>query len=120
MLQLDADEAMFPCDLIALDRLCATVTEDVIALPRFNLADGGRLHCTDNAPDWQARCVRLGSAVRWGLAVHAVIRAPHHRRDLPIYHYGFCKPPPGCWLRSHNYELIARGEPPVNLIPRAG
>lgn len=118
MLQLDADEAMFPCDLIALERLCATVTQDVIALPRFNLADRGTLHCTDNAPDWQARCVRLGSDVRWTQPVHEVIKAPHHRADgIPIYHYGWCKPPRECWLRSHNYERILAGEPTLTEAP---
>jgi glycosyltransferase involved in cell wall biosynthesis len=118
LLQLDADEAMFPCDIIALDRLCATVTEDVIALPRINLADAGRLVCTDNAPDWQARCVRLGSSARWELPVHEVIKAAQYQAGgLPIYHYGFCKSPRSCWLRSHNYERIAAGEPTLTAAP---
>jgi glycosyltransferase involved in cell wall biosynthesis len=118
LLQLDADEAMFPCDIIALDRLCTTVTEDVIALPRINLADHGRLVCTDNSPDWQARCVRLGSSARWELPVHEVIKAAQYQAGgLPIYHYGFCKPPRSCWLRSHNYERIAAGEPTLTAAP---
>lgn len=109
LLQLDADEAMFPCDLISLERLCATVKEDVIALPRVNLAARATLKCIDNAPDYQARCVRLGSSIRWELPVHEVINAPQHRCDLPIYHYGWCKPPRANWLRSHNYRMIAEG-----------
>jgi len=118
LLQLDADEAMFPCDVIALTKLCATVTEDAIALPRVNLADSGRLQCTDNAPDWQARCIRMGSTIRWELPVHEVIKAPQHRAaNIPIYHYGFCKPPRDCWLRSHNYTRIAAGQPTLTEAP---
>lgn len=118
LLMLDADEVMFPSDLIALDSLVETVSEPVIRLPRYNLA-GPRFDWFDQGyPDWQARVIRLGAGVTFSGQVHeqAVVGhsfAPGHKAAQHIYHYGYCRDPRLIWLRHQNYKRLELAMPPL-------
>ncbi len=118
LLMLDADECMFPSDLIALDELVETVTEPVIRLRRYNLA-GPRFDWFDQGyPDLQARVIRLGAGVTFSGQVHEQAVVGHsfaHGFNAPfhIYHYGYCRDPRKIWLRHQNYDLLAAGQAPL-------
>jgi hypothetical protein len=118
MLQLDADECMWPEDVETVGYTTQTTKLDLIALPRYNLAGRGMLWMNDSYPDPQTRVVRLSSDKRYRLPVHEVIDGDRLTLTEPhIYHYGQCKSPRSSWLRSHNYTLIGRGEKPVTSTP---
>lgn len=129
LLMLDADECMWPADLLKLSDLTKSTVADVITLPRINLADQGRLQEVGSWPDKQARCLRLSAPLTHSLPVHEVVCYQGHSvsvtgqdRDefsehTPIYHFGWVKSPQECWLRSHNYRLIAEGREPIDTVP---
>lgn len=124
LLMLDADEAMFPQDVIKLREICEAIDKPLITLPRINLVHKGELQ-TCSYPDKQPRCVRLNSGVYFENRVHEVAMlegkpAPEFFADFtPIYHYGWCKPPRESWARDFNYERLKRGESmlPIEKIP---
>lgn len=129
LLYLDADECMWPADLLKLTEACTHTTADVITLPRINLAARATLQEVGSWPDKQARCLRLCAPLEHALPVHEVVRYVGHSTSVtgegrdyfadaaPIFHYGWCKPPQACWLRSHNYTLIVQGREPINTVP---
>lgn len=129
LLMLDADECMWPADLLRLQELCATTSKDVVTLPRINLANAAQHQEVGSWPDKQARCLRLSAPLEHCLPVHEVVHYVGHdvsvvgelrdefASECPIYHYGMCKSPQNCWLRSHNYRLIAEGQEPIDTVP---
>lgn len=118
MLMLDADEAIKDHDFLYLWPQCLSAPVDLLVLPRINLAGRGDVQEVGSYPDAQARCIRIGSPVRFSLAVHEVANFPSKIvEQVEIFHYGWCKPLAENWLRSHNYRMIAEGNPTLDEAP---
>jgi glycosyltransferase involved in cell wall biosynthesis len=123
LLMLDADECMYPGSVVVLNEVCERTVADLITLPRYNLADGGRLWERSSYPDKQPRLLRCVAPLEFRNAVHEVVHYVGHDQNVPgegkdeflktthIYHYGLCKSPESYWLRSQRYFQIASGEP---------
>lgn len=112
MLQLDADECIYPQHIESLRRL--DIESGVpIAFPRYNYVRG-ELFESGSYPDFQSRCVRIGGGMKWSRSVHEVIKSyASIVSGAHIHHYGWTKSPQENWLRSHNYKLIAEGKPTI-------
>jgi hypothetical protein len=111
MLQLDADECMYPSAIEAITEECPS-SDWPRALPRYNYVRG-ELFESESYPDHQTRLVRVGSGVKWERRVHEIIGHQHIKSLEHIHHYGWAKSPQENWLRSHNYKLIAFGKPTI-------
>lgn len=118
LLMLDADEAIWAKDVAAIWDICKTTKADLLTFPRINLAGKCDVREVGSYPDPQARCIRIGSSVRYKLPVHEVVESEGETvKGIHIYHYSWTKPIAEIWLRSHNYMLIAKGEPTLNEAP---
>jgi len=118
---LDADETMFPADVISLVNALPSATSPVIYLPRYNIAGNYDRWWNKTDPDYQGRVIKLGSGIRFTNPVHevptmngdgrpAIIQGHGCISDQPIYHYGLCKNAESIWRRTLNYRALARGE----------
>lgn len=132
--QLDADEVLSRWDV--LDRVVEGCPHPAILFPRYNLstlpgqvlAPGMQLHWQDwTYPDPQMRMVRLDAPVSYRLDVHEVLwnlaqDRQHYQTGLygtgpHIYHYGATRPLTRLWLKHHNYNQLAAGQPPLTTCP---
>jgi glycosyltransferase involved in cell wall biosynthesis len=128
-LMLDADECMYPEDIDQLDDLCARTRKDLITLPRWNFTVTPDYVNVKTYPDRQARLLRCDAPLEFRNPVHEVVcykgserNAVGEQKDeflkhFHIYHYGACKPHDNIWLRSENYQRIARGESELRDAP---
>jgi hypothetical protein len=128
MVQLDSDECMFPCDIETL-RSIMTADNRFIVLPRYEFVKDFDHYDPRGFPDYQGRAFRLGTGYRFRRRVHeglyrrfSPVSEMRMKRgvfsdDTPIYHYGRVKTPAELVLKFHNYDLIAKGELPVDELP---
>lgn len=131
LLELDADEAMFPADIERMKSLLRLEKRDVaISFPRIEFAGDQDHYDPKVFPDYQSRCTRIGGAFGYGGdPVHATVYLKGTNQSAwglgkcvkydfaPLYHYGQTKPPEVTWLRHHNYGLILKGQPPLKEAP---
>lgn len=119
LLMLDADEAMFPDDLVSLSRWVESCTADAVYFPRINFVRDAQHWLPGNYPDYQTRLIRLGSDVHYVNAVHECsagakprVMAPYH-----IYHYGLCRPAQHVFERWRAYAALAGKQAPAIMPP---
>lgn len=128
MVQLDSDECMFPKDIETVKSLM-TAENRLIVLPRYEFVKDFDHYDPRGYPDYQGRVFRLGVGYRFGKRVHEGLYrrfSPMSEMRLkrgafsdstPIYHYGRVKTPAELLLKFYNYDLIAKGELPVDELP---
>ncbi len=118
LMMLDADEAMWPKDLIRLRSVCESTDKNVVSIPRVNLVHSGELQEVSSIPDKQPRCIRVQSGVRFVNRIHELPEPydDHFADGIPIYHYGWCKPPRESFARDFNYERLKLGEPMIPIM----
>ena len=128
MVQLDSDECMFPEDIETVKSLMVPENR-LIVLPRYEFVVDLDHYDPNGYPDYPRRVFRLGTGYRFRRRVHeglyrrfSPLSETRLKRglfsdDTPIYHYGRMKSPAELLLKFHNYDLIARGEPPVEELP---
>lgn len=117
LLMLDADEAMFPDDLLSLSRWVESCTVDAVYLPRINFVRDTKTWLPGNYPDYQTRLIRLGSDVHYVNAVHECSAGSKPRAMAPyhIYHYGLCRPPEQVFERWRIYAALDGKAAPAQM-----
>ncbi|MDY0340248.1 MAG: hypothetical protein RBS17_03445 [Coriobacteriia bacterium] len=128
MFMLDSDECMFPSDIEVL-KTRMTPENRLLVLPRYEFVKDLDHYDPQGYPDYQGRVFRLGIGYQFRKTVHeglyrryfpvSEMRLQRGVRcdDTPIYHYGRVKSTAEMLLKLHNYNLIAKGQPPVTELP---
>lgn len=127
---LDADEAMWREDALALQDSLEFRKAPVIYLPRYNICGDFDRWWNKKDRDLQGRVIRLGCGVHFANKVHeiptvngsgvpAITDGHGEIAGFHIYHYGLCKPPSSIWKRSLNYIALGKGEREPDEIPPA-
>jgi glycosyltransferase involved in cell wall biosynthesis len=130
MMQLDADEAMFPYSINRLRARCiASRKPSLVMLPRIEFVQDFDHYDPKVYPDYQGRLFFLRMEYEYRNALHEVVYRKRETKseweqrrfitynDCPIYHYGQCKPRGVTWLRHHNYGLLQKGLPLLSELP---
>lgn len=120
MMQLDADEMIYPSDVKILQHYLDEC--DIVRFPRINFINDDRHFCPDVFPDYQDRAFNLDKDIRYGNKVHEnIINHDSYRLvitpSINIYHYGWCKPIEEITLKNINYERIKNSQEKLKRLP---
>lgn len=130
MLQLDADEAIFPFYINRIRSRVTAMRAPVLAiLPRLEFVQDFDHYDDSFYPDYQGRVFNLHLKYEYRNPLHEIVyrngetacewelRRFVTYNDCVIYHYGQCKSREVTWLRHHNYGLLQKGEPLLKELP---
>jgi hypothetical protein len=117
LLMLDADEAMWPDDILSIERWVQSKTGDAFYFPRINFVGQQFEHLPQHYPDYQTRLIRLNSDAHYINRVHECSASTKPRQLAPfhIFHYGLCRPPEAIFARWNSYAQMQGLDVPVEM-----
>lgn len=124
VVMMDADEAMFPRDLLEIRKIIEQEKPTAIVVPKHEFSGDHEHHSPQWYPDLKKRIFNAKLGYRYHGNLHEVLTLPNGvkevERKVPeihMYHYGQAKPPEVVWLRHENYRRMEAGEPLLETVP---